>query len=102
MSIVKESTVLRKALDKRLIELYPNNSGDGFKQSMVIKDAEERKFKIAPAPLSKYFKGAEVGGLSDLQLIWLGTRYGIDIKLQITSTKFNELESLKRLKLIFG
>lgn len=114
MSIVKESKTLRVALEKRLIELYPNNSGDGFKQTEVIKDATERGFKIAPSDLSKYFKGIDAGGLSELQCIWLAIRYGIPIKLQIgiyhedddkgiryIIPKFNESQSLKQLKTIF-
>ena len=101
MSLVKDSKVLRDALEKRLIELYPNN-GDGFIQSLVIKDAEERGFKIAAAPLSKYFKGIDKGGLSETQIIYLAIRYGIGVTLKIEYGKFDERAALKKLKTIFG
>jgi len=101
MSIVKESSALRKALEKRLLELYPNGRG-GFNQAVVIKDAEERGFKIAAAPLSKYFKGIEKGSLSEIQIVWLSLRYGIDLLLRISDKPFNEAEALTKLKIIFG
>lgn len=101
MSIVKDSSALRDALEKRLIELYPNN-GNGFKQNLVIKDAEERGFKIAAAPLSKYFKGIDKGSLSEIQIVWLALRYGIDLLLRVNAKPFNEVEALNKLKIIFG
>jgi len=100
MSIVKDSSALRDALEKRLIELYPNN-GNGFKQNLVIKDAEERGFKIAAAPLSKYFKGIDKGSLSELQIVFLALRYGIGLHLKIDVKPFNEAEALTKLEEIF-
>ncbi len=101
MSIVKDSSALRDALEKRLIELYPNN-GNGFKQNLVIKDAEERGFKIAAAPLSKYFKRIDKGSLSEMQIVWLSLRYGIDLLLRVNAKPFDEAEALTKLKNIFG
>lgn len=110
MSIVKESKVLRENLETRLKELYPSNSGDGFKQSEVIKDAAERNFKIAPSALSKYFKGVESGSLSEAQVKWLAVRYYIPInfyvgvpvveegRVTLKTPKYNELQALINLK----
>lgn len=103
MSLVKDSKVLKKHLLDRLKELYPSNVGFGFKNSVVVLDASERRFKIAPEQLSRYFSDKpQKNTLSESQIIWLAVRYGINIQLLITSPKFDEAESLKKLKLIFG
>lgn len=119
MSIVKESSSLRKAIHKRLKELYPSNSKIGFKQSPIIKDASERKFTIAPSALSRYINGDDKNGLSEAQIIWLSCRYGIPFQLIIGEVsivgdesnsyrvtlsipKFDEKKALEKLKLIFG
>ena len=102
MSLVKDSVLVRNKLHDRLKELYPTNLGYGFKNAEVIKDATERSFKIAPEQLSRYFGDKPKNGLSESQIIWLCIRYGITIKLQVDKPHFNELEALKKLKLIFG
>lgn len=103
MSIVKSSSKAKELLLLRLKELYPSNIGHGFKNSSVIKDAEERKFTIAPEQLSRFFSDKkQKSTLSENQIIWLCIRYGIDLRLQVTSLKFDEAEALKKLKLIFG
>ena len=102
MSIVKESSAIRTALNKRLIHLYPNSNSDSFKHSLVIKDAEERGYKIAASSLSKYFKGIDSGSLSENQIVWLCIRYGIDLVLRVQDKPFNEVDALNKLKLIFG
>lgn len=103
MSLVKDSKVLKKHLHERLKELYPSNVGFGFKNSAVVLDATERKFKIAPEQLSRYFSDKpQKNTLSENQVIWLAIRYGISIDLRIISPKFEEAEALKKLKLIFG
>ena len=102
MSIVKESTTLKKALLDRLKELYPSNNG-GYKGALVIQDALERKFKIAPEQLSRYFsEKAQKNTLSENQILWLSIRYGIDVRLKVEVTKFDEANALHKLKLIFG
>lgn len=114
MSIVKDSTKLREALIARFVELYPSNAKHGFKAESVIKDAAERDFKITNSALSRYISTDKTSSLSEVQLIWLSYRYGIPIKLNIgvpvirdkkleyEIPPFNENESLKQLKTIFG
>lgn len=103
MSIVKESSAIRKALHERLKEVYPSDKGFMFKNSEVVRDAEERGFKIAPESLSRYMGNkTKSSSLSETQLIWLCTRYGIKIGLIVEPVKFNEVDCLKRLKMIFG
>lgn len=103
MSLVKDSKVLKKHLHDRLKKLYPSNVGYGFKNSAVVLDATERKFKIAPEQLSRYFSDKpQKNTLSEAQIIWLAIRYGINFQLIITSPEFNEAEALKLLKKIFG
>ena len=101
MSIVKNSSKLRKELHGRLKEIYPSDKGFRFKNSEVVRDAEERGFKITPEVLSRYISG-KGNGLSEAQIIWLSIRYSINISLVIESTKYDELKALKNLKLIFG
>lgn len=114
MSIVKDSIVLKEAIHNRLKELYPSNAISGFKQSAVIKDAEERGFVISSSSLSRYIKGeSQNSSLSESQILWLGIRYGIPIRLVVgnpliidgkidyTIPPLNEVSALKLLKLIF-
>lgn len=96
--------MLKAHILNRLKELYPSNVGFGFKNSSVIKDAQERGFKIDAGQISRYFndKPDQQNKLSENQVLWIAIRYGIDIKLSVSSNKFNEADSLKKLKLIFG
>lgn len=85
----------------------------GYKQSFIINDAEERKFKIDPPRLSKYLKGKK-SGMTEEQVLWLACRLNIDIvlgigrptikegKLTFEVAKYNELEAIKKVKRIFG
>lgn len=103
MSLVKESKVLKKHIHERLKELYPSNVGFGFKNSAVVLDASERRFKIAPEQLSRYFSDKpQKNTLSENQVIWLAIRYGIKFELLVDKPPFDEAEALKKLKLIFG
>lgn len=115
MAIIKESSKLRTAIHQRLKELYPSNRGHGFVNSAVVKDAEERGIKITPETLSRYISGnKDKGSLSEAQIIWLAYRYYIPVqlnigiakmvdgKVQFEIPKYNELEALRMLKLIFG
>jgi len=103
MSIVKDSKILKEAIRSRLKELYPSDLALGFKNSAVVKDASERGFKIAHEQLSRYFSDKpQKNSLSESQILWIAIRYGIDIKLVVNASKFNELEALNKLKLIFG
>jgi hypothetical protein len=102
MSLVKDSSVIKKALLIRLKELYPSNVGFGFRNASIINDAKERGFKIAPEQLSRYFSNSPKNALSEVQIVWLCIRYGINLKLEVTSSKFEEVEALNKLKVIFG
>jgi hypothetical protein len=112
MSIIKESTRLKEELLKRLIELYPK--GKRFNNAEVIKDAEERSFKLASGAMSRYFSDKpQKNTLSDEQILWLALRYGIPVQLAIgvpvvngdkvdfIAPRFDELKSLKMLKQVF-
>lgn len=119
MSLIKDSSVLKEALLKRLKELYPTNVGYGFRNNVVVKDANERDFKIAAEQLSRYFSDKTTkNSLSEAQIQWLCVRYGIpvfltvgvpvvmekDSKLVIENVipKFNEGNSLERLKKVYN
>jgi len=115
MSVIKENKEIKEALLKRLKELYPSNIGFGFKNSMVVKDAEERGVKIAAEQISRYFSPKQQKNtLSEEQIIWLCFRYGITIRINIGEPvvrdgklyfevpKFDELKALQDLKRIYG
>lgn len=91
----------------------------------IIRDAEERGMLITPACISKYrnaikrnkkgeIKSANFkGSLSLAQLIWVCTRYGVFVNINIGTLTiqegkpvfkvlpYNESDALKRLKRIF-
>lgn len=112
MNIIKNKAI-KKALEDRWKEL------DIVKMSVVVLDAKERahEMKITSDRLSKwlsdYKHNGKSAGLSELQIIWLLTRYHIPIslnigepkliggKLQYIIPKYNELSALKKLKEVF-
>lgn len=113
MSIVKDSITLREMLVMRFKEIYPSDKYE-FNQSQVIKDAEERGFKIASSALSRYLKGDKKNSsLSETQIVWLALRYGVPISLQVglrvvedntvkfVLPRYNESEAIKKLKMVF-
>ncbi len=85
----------------------------GFTASFLCADAAERGMAITRDRFSKYVKGKK-GGLTDEQLLWVATRLGIYIninlgkpvisegKLKWVISPYQEQECLNRLKLIFG
>lgn len=84
MSIIKDSEKLKEELLKRLKEVYPSGSKFGFKNSMVVKDAQERGFKIDAGQISRYFSSKKQNNqLSEEQLVFLSFRYGIMLQLAI-------------------
>ena len=104
---LSQNKVLKDKIKERVEEIFDKNSA-------LILDAEERGVKIDPTRLSKYFKGKS-GGLTDDQILWVATRVGIqihlnlgtpiiskDYKLKYEILPYNELESLRRIKKIFG
>lgn len=115
MSVIKDNKEIKEALLNRLKHLYPSNIGFGFKNSMVVKDAQERGVKIAAESISRYFSPKQQKNtLSEEQLIWLCFRYGITIrvnvgepvvrdgKLYFEVPRFDEAKALHNLKLIYG
>jgi hypothetical protein len=85
----------------------------GYKQSFIIKDAEERKFKIDASRLSKYLKGKK-SGMTEEQVLWLATRLNIDIvmgigiptikdgKITLQIAKYNEIDAIRKINNMFG
>lgn len=115
MGLIKDSDRLRTYIHERLKEIYPSNRGHGFVNTAVVRDAEERKFKITPETLSRYISGdKKKSTLSENQIVWLAFRYGIPIQLSIgvpvikdgkiifEIPKYNESKSLELIRRIFG
>lgn len=115
MSIIKDSTKIKEVLLARLKEIYPSDKGQGYVGSKVILDASERGFKITAGCLSRYFAGkTDKSILSEEQIIYLCTRYGIPLQLVVGKIvvkddkiatevpRYDELNSLKMLKRIFN
>jgi len=107
-SIVKDSKTIYKFLLQRIGELK-------LRPTDIIKDAEALNMKIESASLSKYLKHGNIkGALSEELIIWLATRYGVDVylmvgtpridggKLKIELPQYDEKKSLAKLKTIFG
>lgn len=104
---------IKKALQDRWKEL------DLTKMSAVVKDALERSssMKITNDRMSKWLSdykfNGKAAGLTEIQILWLCTRYSIPVSLNIGvpslddgKLKFvipphNELEALKNLKIMF-
>lgn len=106
-SIIKDSKQIHSFLLQRMSELK-------LKAADIVKDAEERGFKVDSSSLSRYLKSGNVkGSLSEEAIIWLCIRYGIDLmllagtpkivegKLRIELPKYNEAVALAKLKVIF-
>jgi hypothetical protein len=105
MNLVQNPEIKRLLLD-RWKEL-------DIRVSDVIKDAEERGMKLCPVRMSRYKTGNHKAGISESQLIWLATRYGIfitfnigepmivDGKLKYDVKPYNELRCLLMLNKIF-
>lgn len=104
-NIVKDSEELHEALVKRIF------SDLNLTQDELIRDADARGYIISHSQLSKYLNHhKEIHSLTEEQLVWLCTRYGIDLTLSIgkpiTATKWKvvgyvEDAALNKLRLIF-
>lgn len=104
MNLTKNTT-LRTEILKRIKELE-------YTYSFIIKDAAERGMDIKPERLSKYVKGKS-GGITEEQLLWIATRLGIFINVNLGTPVFedgkllykimpyNELNCLKAINRIF-
>lgn len=105
-SIVKDSQKIYQFILQRIGELK-------LKPATIIKDAKDRGMKIESASLSKYLlHGNCKGSLSEEAIVWICTRYGIDLKLVVGTIKvtgkmesllppYNEKKALEKLKLFF-
>ena len=109
MNIV-ENPKIHKELFKRWDELEMSSAD-------VIKDAEERGMIITPACISKYKNmiknGNAKGSLTLLQLVFLCTRWGIFLNINVGTLtleegkplyvieKYNELSCLRKLHKVF-
>ena len=96
-----DNDFLREQILKRLTEI-------GWKDSDLIKDADERGQKIEASRWTKYKKNKS-GQITDETLVWIAVRLGIDIVIRFGKPVFdgkmidwkiqdyNELEIIKRL-----
>lgn len=96
-----DNEFLRNAILDRLAEI-------GWRDSDLIKDAEERGRKIEPSSWTKYKKN-KAGQIKDDTLVWVATRLGIDINLRFGKpvfdgksinwkiSPFDELKALQKL-----
>lgn len=97
--------ILRSHILKRIEEL-------GWRDSDLLRDADERGMKIDPSRWSKYRKN-QSGQITDETLFWIATRLGIDINIRIGKpvvkegqidwvvAPYDELQILKRLKQLY-
>ena len=100
-----DNAALRENILKRLKEL-------DWKDSFLINDAKERGMIIEAARWSKYKKNKS-GQITDETLLWIATRLGINISVRIGDPvvkdgkvtceigRYNELNILRRLKVVF-
>ncbi len=102
--IVKESTRIRKLLDKRFKEL-------NLKSKEIVADAREKGMLITEANFSRYLKNKGLaGGLPQESIIWLTMRYGIPVtllvgkpllngnRLELVLPPYDEKECIKNVK----
>lgn len=101
-----DNPLVRELIMQRLHEL-------DWKASDLLKDAYERGREISKERYSKW-KGKKPGGLNDNDLIWIMERLGIQYnvnfgkpviragKLVYDIGKYDELQALKRVNLLFG
>jgi len=105
MRLVEDEN-LRKEVLKRLSEMQ-------WRDADLIRDAEERGCKISASCWTKYKKNKS-GQITDDVLFWICVRIGINVVLRFGEPvisgnkitwvipKYDEIEALKRLKLIYG
>lgn len=76
-----ENEFLREQILKRLSEI-------GWKDSDLIKDADERGQKIEASRWTKYKKNKN-GQITDDTLVWIAVRLGIDIAIRFGKPVFD-------------
>lgn len=103
---LSDNDYLREMILKRLTEL-------DWKDAQLLRDAEERKHPINRSRFSRW-KNKRKGSLNDDDLIWimerLGIKYNVNFgspvikggKLSYEIDKFDELQAIKRINILFG
>ncbi len=81
---IAQNPTLRKLITARWKEL-------SMKPASIMQDAMEREpnMHFSPSTYSRWV-GNKKGGFTDSQMIWLATRWGIDINLNFGSPYLNE------------
>lgn len=105
-SLVKDSVVLREAIQKRIREL-------GLSFTRICEDAQEKGYKLSISALSRYFKDSDKNKLSEEDIIWLSYRYCIftylsigvpqilEQKIKWVIPPYDEEKALGMLKMVF-
>lgn len=94
-SIIGSSKNIRNTIKERLKELK-------LTQEQVIRDAKLEGIIIYKSNLSNYISNNKKYNLTEQQILFICTRYGISAGLQVTVIPYNEAECIKKVKLIFG
>jgi len=101
-----DNDLLRETILGRLKEL-------DWKDAHLLRDAEERGYPINRSRYSRW-KNARKGSLNDDNLIWIMERLGIKYSVNFGSPviregklvydigRYNEIEAIKRINLLFG
>lgn len=94
--MVKQSSTILKELRKRLFDEL------GLSQAQIVAEAERfNQVNIKAGTLSRYFKGVTENSLTQESIIFLCTRFGIIITLNVKPVPYNEQDCLNRIKLLF-
>lgn len=84
--LIKNNSKIRELLEDRLLSM-------GFTQKNIIDDAAGFDMRIDPAALSRYFKNEKKDSnrtaLTQSQIIWLCSRYCIDVKVEVDLLEYN-------------
>lgn len=96
-TLIKSTPLLRQLLKARLKQI-------GIRPIQAVKDANERgRDKITKSKLSVFLRyDNSPNSLKEEDVIWLCTRYCIDVKLNIAAKVYSESTALDNLKKIFG
>lgn len=94
-SIVKQSSTIRKELEKRFKEL-------GLSYTQITAEANRFEQKNISVPtLSRYFDGKSKNSLTEESIIFLCYRYGILVAMRVEAVPYNEKECINKLINIF-
>ena len=74
IDIIRHNDIIRNAIKARIDEL-------NLSYNDIIKDAKKYNVSLSKSALSTYFNGVKKRGLTHRQVLWLGTRYNLTIKV---------------------